>query len=212
LPPTETPVPTATITPTPTVAPPEVVLEYLDGVVVTRVDTFDSDSRWGLGGGEIADGRLELVGNDWNGLVNQGLFLEGEGTIISFNYGNNPEFEIFYDFGQWWTDAYRRFGIYVYSGYPKANLWLGKNGLGYNNLQGNFQPKADTWYKLLMAVDVDGEFLAVIWDPADPSQRISYHEKAGENWADYRWHFRIGANAGTILFDDFIEIDFTDIK
>ena len=62
---------------------------------------------------------------------------------------------------------------------PKANLWLGQNGLGFNNLHGNFQLKPDTWYSLLMAVDEGGEFLSVIWDPQDTTHFFSYHETAG---------------------------------
>ena len=204
---TNTPVP-----PTPTVSPPLILLDYLDGVAVTQVDTFESSSGWDLFAGNISNGSLEIIGNDWNGLAKQGLFSEKEGILINFNYEQGSEFELMFDYGEWWTDPYRRFGVYFSSGYPRANLWLGKNGLGFNSLQGNFQPKADTWYTLLMAVDSEGEFLALIWDPTDASRMFSYHEKAGEKWAGYKWDFRIGANVGKIVFDDFMKITFDRIK
>ncbi|HID72687.1 TPA: response regulator, partial [Candidatus Micrarchaeota archaeon] len=121
--PTETPVP-----PTPTVAPPPILLDYLDGAVVTSVDSLDTRTGWELYAGSISDGYLELIGNDWNGLMKRGSIAEGEGTIINFKYEKGSVFEVYYDYGQWYTDPYRRFGIYILSGFPAANLYLGKNG------------------------------------------------------------------------------------
>lgn len=204
---TNTPVP-----PTPTVVPPSVLLEYLNGVVVSHIDSFESTTGWDLYAGSISNGSLEIIGNDWNGLMKRGSFSEGEGIIVDFKYDKNSEFEVFFDYGEFGTDPYRRLGIYVSSSYPKANLWLGKNGLGFNNLYGNFKTKPDTWYSLLMALDENGEFLAIVWDPIDTSRVISYHEGAREKWAGLTWDFRIGANAGTIVFDDFMEITFDEIK
>ncbi|MEA3350557.1 MAG: hypothetical protein U9Q82_08055 [Chloroflexota bacterium] len=205
--PTKPPIP-----PTPTVAPPMVLLDYLDNVSVTQTDYFESSMGWDLWTGKISNGVLEIIGKDWNGLAKRRKISEGEGIIIDFKYEKNSEFELMFDYGEWWTDPYRRFGIYIWGSYPKANLWLGKNGLGFNNLHGNFQPKADTWYTLLMAVDSDGEFLSLIWDPTDPTQIFSYHEKAGEKWAGYSWVFKLGANAGTITFDNFMKITFDEMK
>ena len=54
-------------------------------------------------------------------------------------------------------------------------------------------------------------FFAVIWDTENPARRAVYHEK-NEKWAGYDWNFRIGANKGTINFDDFMEITFSGIK
>jgi len=62
-----------------------------------------------------------------------------------------------------------------------------------------------------MVTDDEGEFLAVIWDPENPERTATYHEK-NEKWAGYKWNLRIGANKGTIVFDDFVEITFSGIK
>lgn len=213
LPPTRTPIPTKTpVPPTPTIAPPTVILDYLENAAVTQIDYLDSSTGWDLWTGKISNGVLEVIGKDWNGLGKKGRISEGEGIIIDFKYEKNSEFELMFDYGEWWTDPYRRFGIYIWGSYPKANLWLGKNGLGFNNLHGNFQPKADTWYTLLMAVDTDGEFLALIWDSTDPTKIFSYHEKAGEKWGGYNWVFKLGANAGTVTFDNFMKIAFDEMK
>lgn len=209
---TNTPKPTQTpIPPTPTVAPPSMLLEYLDDVVVTNTDDFSSNTGWDLWAGKIFGGMLEIEGKDWNGLGKKGKFPEGTGIVINFKYDKDAEFEVYYDYGAWQTDAYRRFGIYYWNGSPKANLWLGSRGLGFNNLHGNLKARSDTWYTLLMATDIDGEFLAVIWNPENPERTAIYHEK-NEKWAGYDWDLRIGANKGTIVFDDFMEIEFSAIK
>ena len=217
---TNTPEPTTTLTPTPTntpvpptptVTPPSILSEYLDNVVVTNMDDFSSKRGWDLWAGKIFDGMLQIEGKDWNGLGKKGVYPEGKGIVINFKYERGSEFEVYYDYGDWQTDAYRRFGIYLWSEYPKANLWLGKRGLGFNNLQGNLNTNPDTWYSLLMATSTDGEFLAVIWNPEKPGRVISYHEK-NDKWAGYAWNLRIGANQGVVVFDDFMEIEFSGIK
>lgn len=211
----ETPPPASTPTPvppTPTLAPPPMLLEYLDGVVVTGVDRFDSAAGWDLFAGSIADGSLEIIGNDWNGLVKKGAFAEGEGIVVDFKYQPDSVFEVFFDNGEFDTDPYRRLGIYLSDAYIKTNHWLGKEGFGFKDLEGNFKTEPGAWYSLLMALDKQGEFLVVVWDPGDASRLISYHQGALENWASLPWTFRIGANAGVIEFDDFMEITFVAIK
>ena len=62
------------------------------------------------------------------------------------------------DSGEWYTDPYKRFGIYMEKNFPRVNVWAGKNGLGGGNLIGNFTPKPEIYYSLLMALLPDGEF------------------------------------------------------
>jgi|APSaa5957512622_1039677.scaffolds.fasta_scaffold06328_5 hypothetical protein len=210
--PTITPTPTKTpIPPTPTVEPPSVLQDYLEDVVVMSTDDFSSSEGWDLWSGKISDGVLEVEGDKWQGLGKKGTFPEGTGILLNFKYEKDSVFEIYYDYGEWQTDEYRRFGIYYWETYPRANLWLGKKGLGFNSLTGNLKPNSETWYTLLMVTDKDGEFLAVIWDNESPGRTAVYHEK-NEKWADYIWNLRIGVNKGAIIFDDFMEIKFSGIK
>lgn len=162
--------------------------------------------------GSVKDGQLELIGNNWNGLDNKGILKEGNGIIVDFTFSKNAVFEMYFDKGAWQDDGYRRYGVYVYNNYPKVNVWSGRNGLGGAYLSGNFSTKPDITYSLMMAILPDGEFLSVIWDPADPSKNILYHEKIGETWSDIRWRFKLGADKGTILFDNYREISFDSMK
>ena len=181
------------------------------------VDWFDNPTGtgWALSAGGLQDGVLSLQGdNNWNGLGRQTALIEGQGVLLAFRYTRGSEFEMYMDHGEWNTDPYRRFGVYIYgvSGYPKANLWQGRNGLGFNNLVGNFDPASDTWYQLLMVVGPDADFLAVIWDPNDQTNQIKYQESIGERWAGLDWVFHIGANAGAAEFAEYAEVSFSSLK
>lgn len=209
--PTNTPNPTSTpIPPTPTIIPPALLNEYLENVKITAIDTFDNGDGWDLTAGRITGGVLELVGKDWDGLTRNKRFKEGSGILVNFKYTMGSDFELYFDNGAWQTDSYKRFGVYLALGYAESNLWIGKNGSG-NYLRGNFYPSPDTWYSLLMVVGKDGDFYALIWDPTNPANHITDRKKI-EDWNSITWRFAIGANKGTILFDDFTEFTFDNIK
>ncbi len=213
--PTNTPEPTRTpIPPTATVAVPDKLLEYLDGAEVVHIDTFNDSSGggWGFDAGTIKNDVLEVVGKNWNGLVRDRQFKEYEAIIVDFIYTKGSVFEMLFDTGEWQTPPYKRFGIYIDNNSPRANVWQGVNGLGFNNLFGNFSPKPDITYSLLIAVLPDGEFLGVIWNPSDTTQTVFYREKFPETWSGLTWTFKIGADFGTILFDNFREIKFEAAK
>lgn len=214
--PTKTPVPTKTpIPPTATIQAPDKTLEYLNGVQVVNIDTFDLvTDKWGSGliSGGISNGVLNVIGKDWNGIGRNKAFKDNQGIIIDFTYTKGSVFEMYVDSGDWYTDPYKRFGIYMENNHARVNVWSGKNGLGGANLSGNFSPKPDTTYSLLMALLPDGEFLGVIWDTSDSTKTIFYREKIGKNWSNLTWRFAIGADKGTILFDNYREITFDSVK
>lgn len=218
--PTDTPVPTATaIPPTPTVAPPTVLLDLLTNVQVIKTDSFDNLNNWDTwnpGTGKISNGMFELQGQaGWiSGLVFKQKLSDGYGVVLKYKTAKNADFQSEYVFatGEFQTDSLRQFGVYN-GKRPKADLYQGKNGIGFNNLHGNFSLKADTWYNLLMAVGKNGEFLAVIWNPDDPSQQLIYHETIGEKWTGLSWEFQAKANIGeTMYIDDFLLFTFSEIK
>jgi hypothetical protein len=84
--------------------------------------------------------------------------------------------------------------------------------MGEKNLQGNFKPKPETWYNLMIVISKNGEFLEAVWEPDNPTQILTYREQLGEKWAERTWRFSIGANLGNVWIDDFSEIIFDKIK
>ncbi len=217
---TSTPEPTSTsITPTPTIEPPSIAVEFLDGVEILNIDGFDNMrnwNTWNAGTGNIVNGMFELQGQEgWSsGLVLSSKLKVGQGIILRFKSVNVADFKAEFVFatGTWQTDSFRQFGVYN-GRFPKADLFQGKNGLGFNNLHGNLSLKADTWYNLLMAIGEGGEFLAIVWNPDDTSQRVRYNEKIGEKWEGKTWEFIAKATRGvTVYIDDFSRIVFSEIK
>lgn len=218
--PTKTPVPTATdLPPTPTVAPPSVLVEHLDNVQIIEFDDFsslDNWEKWNPGTGIFADKMFKITGQaDYmSGLQFKKNISQGYGIVLKYKMVNNADFKSTFVFvtGNFQTDSFRQFGINN-GKYPKTELFQGKNSIGNNNLIGNFSLKADTWYNILMAIGKKGEFLAVIWNPDDPSQQIIYHETIGSKWANFNYKFQAKANLGeTVFIDDFMKISFDAIK
>jgi len=214
---TNTPVPTKTpIPPTATIPAPDKALEYLNSVQVVNIDTFDSDTdKWGSGlsyPGGISNGVLNVVGKDWNGIVRNRDFKDNQGVIIDFTYTKGSVFEMLMDSGEWSTDPYKRFGVYIENSAPRINVWVKQNFLGGSYMSGNLKLKPDITYTALMVLLPDGGFLCTVWDPSDPSKSLYYREGVGKNWSNLTWKFRIGADKGTIVFDNYREITFDSVK
>jgi hypothetical protein len=217
--PTAIPQPTSTpLPPTATVAPPSNLSEFVADVRVTAFDdlsTVDGWTTYNPGTGVLLDGVFQITGQeDWiSGLVRNRTFGEGEGVILDFKYDKGSEFEFILEAGEYQTDSYRRFGVFGFD-YPQANLTQGPNALGHKILQGNFQPKPDRWYNFMAGIGFEGNFIALIWEPSDPSNFIIYKETIGEKWDGLTWTFTAkAADTGmTLYLSNFAEITFSAIK
>ncbi len=215
--PSITPPPSPTISTaivaSPTIPPQAVLTNYLVNAHLVGLDTFDNPSGWTLPD-EISNGRLllrGLGGSNWHGLSNRAIFQEDNGVIINFQFTPGEFFEMYFEQGPWTTRLYKRFGVYVNQDHSNANLFVGRQRTDFHLLAGNLSLEPATWYSLLMAVGRDGNFLAVIWDPTNPGNNLQYRAVI-ENWKGLDWAFRIQVNQGLILFDDFEEVVFDDMK
>jgi hypothetical protein len=229
VPPTSTPLPTSTPMPTYTVAPtktpipptatvpaPDKVSEYLNGAAVTLFEPFGKNYQggWWFDTGKLTSDNVTLPGTDsWSGFGRDESrkFSAGEGYLIDFTYSKGSVFEMLFQHEKFYTDPYRRFGIYIDNAIGKSDLWQGKT-LFANNLHGNLVLHPDTTYTVLMAILEDREFLAVVWNKSDPAKTLYYREKLGSSWADLSYTLSIGANKGTILFNNYQEIKFDSAK
>jgi hypothetical protein len=218
--PTNTPLPSKTpIPPTPTVTPPPLISDFLTNPKVMVIDNLDNLLNWDIwnsGTGNISSGMFELTGQAGyeSGLVYGDRIGEGDGILLRYKTLNNKDYksEFVLASGEWQTESFRQFGIYN-GKIPKADLMQGNNWIGGNNLHGNLVLKADTWYNLLVAIGKDGELLAVIWNPDDPSQKSVYVENLGKKWEGLNFEFQSKADKGeTMYIDDFMLIKFDEIK
>jgi hypothetical protein len=182
---------------------------------VESQDSFDQAGGpprgWEGDTGEVANGVLRVDGHgNWNGIAKTDVYSAGDAFLFKFKYSPDALLEMYIDSGEWATDAYRRFGIYV-ERYPTSNTWIADNNFT-RNLAGNFTPKPETWYFVLMAIGPEADFLAVMWEPENPAHAVYYKEHLGAQWGDLNWRFAFGADKGSASYDDFTEIQFTTLN
>lgn len=197
-----------------TVAEPGNPLDYLNDVQVVQTDTFDDSlaDKWNVTNGTLDNGTLKIIGNNnYDGVFRNRDFGEGEGIIIDFNYSQDAKFELLMDRGDYNSDAYKRFGIFIESNVVSVNERGGGNTNG-SGFSGNLILEPDKTYSLFIAILPDAEFMQVIWDPSDPSKSLSYREAMNQAWSGINWTFYIQAGSGTIHFDNFREITFSGAK
>ena len=210
--PTNTPRPTSTpVTPTSTIPPPDVLTRYLENVRIVEYDNFDNPAKWNASY-EISNGVMKLTGlggDIWRGLANPAYFREGEGVVINFKFTYGAFFELFFETPTDNKDLYKRFGVYINKGYAENQFFPITDGT--YRLSGDLFLESETLYSLFMVAGKDGDLLTLIWDPAKANQTLRYREVV-KSWSGINWIFRIQVNEGTIIFDDFMEIDFDDIK
>jgi hypothetical protein len=212
--------PPATALPlTPTVEPPPFLSNLLTKVQIRLTDSFATLDNWHTfnpGSGAISNGVFILTGQaDWgSGVVFNQPLTEGFGVMINFKTEKNADLksELIITAGDYNADSWRQFGIYNGRN-PQTNLFVGKNGIGFQSLQGNFSPVANSWYSLLMAIGKNGELLAVISNPADPTKRLVHHVKMGGSWAGLKWDFLAQDDLGeTVYLKEFYLFTFGEIN
>lgn len=191
------------------------LLELLINSEVSYADGFDDPLGvgWTFYGGEINNGVMEIIGTEnWDGVSREKEFKEGEGLIVDFKYTNDALFEAFFEWGNFGDESYRRFGIYIGGNTIQTNEYEGEGNLQGAPLSGSFSLKADTVYSLLIAILSDAEFAVAVWDPADPSDVLFLRTEKDSTWIGSNWIFYVQANKGTITFDSYKEITFSNSK
>ena len=187
--------------------------KYLENARVVGYDNFDSPSGWNAST-EISNGVMKITGlggDDWHGLSKNVFFQEDQGIILDFKFPPREFFEMYLENGNWNTVPYKRIGIYINRGYADVNLFSGEEGIGFTHISGNLYPKPETWYSVLMAIGKGGDFLIIVWDPSNPGRYMRYREVI-DNWKEKKWTFRTQVNEGTIVYDNFLELEFDGIK
>lgn len=229
---TETPVPTSinsfvptktlrpSWTPTPTIASPLILENYLFNPAIIQMNKFDNNNYfWDYSPSQVSltNGVATIKGiNSWaNYIILKNTLKEGEGVLIDYLYEPSSNCEIFIANGDWYTENYKRFGIYplfssfISSQSPGTNYWSGKNSslhpLG-------IRTNPNTWYTLFLGVDSGGKFLAIIWEKENPNNFIKYAQNPGEKWSGLDWTLDITADQGAISLSNFMKVKFSNFK
>jgi hypothetical protein len=143
------------------------------------------------------------------------LFQDGEGILIDFKRVKpNGSFYWGVNFagGTYGEDDWRNFGISGDQTYgtfmhlEKGDVW---QGYGVN-----VWVKPNMWYRLLFAVDANGRILLLVWERDNPDAQIwTYRNTLGDDWSGREWSFFVdNENPVTMYFDNFYQLEFTEIK
>jgi len=205
---TATYVNTATSTPTINLQAP--MNKYLSNITVTFTDWFDDWSldNWSCNLANDADSMLIINSGSSCSRIN--IFHAGEGVVTSFKLDKDSGFTFWFGdrLGQWNTDSYKRFGFATSSNNgAEASIFDGKNWIG-EKLQSQ---KPETWYNLLLAIGNKSNFLLIVWERDNPTNQIVYSRQLS-NWNDIDWELIFDSHYGTVRFDDYMEISFSEIK
>ena len=203
--------PSPTTTPTPIINLEGPINNYLSNPTVTHTDWFDTlpDDNWSCASTNIPDGMLLINGSNSN-CVRLKTFREGEGVLISFRLEEDSNFEFYFQDGleQWNTNSYKRFGFATgpRNG-TEASVWKGTSWIGAR-LQST---KPEIWYNLLLVMDEGPKFLLAVWEQDDPTKLIAYKGQFPQ-WSDVEWQLNILSFYGTVHFDNYAEISFSELK
>ena len=220
--PTDTPSPTYTpILPTSTVTPPVLPSDYSflnSNMHIIEVDPFDSSDGWDTNS-YISNGILEITGpgaDNWsrlsyNTLINDGA-RKSEGILVNFKFTKDVFFEMLYDNGEWGTESYKSFGVYIDQDGPAILLIEGsKDQLShrtpFTSNNGKLRLEPNTWYSILMMPNTERTFTMFIWDPSEPDNYLYGWPWHVPGWSGKTWTFHILVNRGTITFDDFMRFE-----
>lgn len=217
--------PTKTSIPfTPTISAPYKASEYLNNLNVISLIAFDNSfdiNEWYFNSdsGEVNYGSLEIIGGKTDGtthgIANMNTFSEYQGCIVNFSYTGNSEFNMVITSGTWNTDERRQFELRIVNNQISLAGWEGTRQmkeLETERLSGNLLLRPDKFYQYMVAILPNGEILTVVWDWEDTSKAIVYRKKFGENWSKLDWKFELTAIRGTMLIDNYKEIEFDSIK
>jgi serine/threonine protein kinase len=213
--PTPSPSPTETLEPTQTLTPtlesPAILDEYLANPVVVKEFGigYPSSWMWEYEHGKFSDGKiiLEAMPNWEPFFITNGTFPANHAILARFSRKPGANYNIGIQTGDYGAPSFRGWSIHGGDVTTMSNR-EGANWLGYQPLIGNLTLTVNDWYTVLLAVKDDGDFLAVVWDSADPTRAIQYHQSFDSSWIGKDWQFRVGSKAGEVWVDSVMLISF----
>jgi len=206
--------PTATARPNPNnlvTATPVPRIEIFPGVDVTEkldFDYFVVDNGSSAISYRHANSVVEIKNSgDWDKIDAYSPFLiqEGEGVVFKFMlapYSYRPRifFETKTDNGtvlQWGIRPILFQETFVRRDYISLHERV---------LNGSLRVNQGEWYYLLLTVDKDADFRAVIWNPANPEVRNEIREQLPPEWFAMQWTPEIRIKSGQVNIDEYMKI------
>ena len=135
----------------------------------------------------------------------------GEGILLVYSHSENVEFEVKLEQGDWYSEEYRRWGVYLMpqawsQGY-RTNVYEGTEQIGYDNLSGSIQIQPDNLYCMFLGIDEEQNFITIIWKKDRPNEYLYIVSENFEGESDL-WGFAVSGNKGIFAIDSFTYLSF----
>ncbi|MFZ4816008.1 MAG: serine/threonine protein kinase [Phototrophicaceae bacterium] len=204
--PTDTPtgIPTdiPTHTPIPQVTP--TASAFLDPSRRLFRDDFDaarlSDSwqAWGTGTRTLEDGLFTFTSSSGDYPAVARPVTRNSGVLALFKQESGAA-QIYLDYGDWASPAYRRFGFSNFGDGWQANF---NSGTTFATLQYINTLQRNEWYYVLMTVQDGTHFNLRVWEPGASGYSANYlFEPTREGWDQATWKYVVGVDQGTLQLD-----------
>jgi hypothetical protein len=223
--PTDTPAPaptnTATLVPTATLPPPlpSQLEDSLEKAKYIFYDGFDTRSTvdWKFTSCQtIKDGELDYACPGNNSLSRNYVFYAGEGILVDLKKvksADNFKFGIsFFNSDLASPLIWQSFGI-TDSLNLGAHLVITRMNVAMVDI-GIIALEPDVWYRMALAVDLNGRILVMTWDRDNPAREPwKYRNTLGADWSGGVWIFQVSNELPvTLRFDNFYQLEFSKIK
>ena len=209
----------SSLTPAVTTSPElsQIVSASLKGAKALKVDNYgdispcDSASWSGAKNWHVSNGAVLLQDN---ALITRRQAIENkQAALLRFRItglNNDFKFDIYFDNGKPGQGDYRRYG--VLAGGPKPIFGSYTiHGMDNSKVSPQSAPltlQPDQWYYLLLAVDKDGAFKTVAWNPNSPTQLFEGSQPPNSDWTRDSWQLGIGIYSVQLEISEFQLLSF----
>jgi len=201
------------VSPTPalSLSPLAPLIDILAGVVIVEkldYDFFVTEKGSNAISYRHANGVVEIKNkNDWDRIDDYSPFLikEGEGVIFKFMlppYSYRPK--IFFE-AITGNGAILQWGIRP-TLYQETFVRRDYIDLLERVIPGSLRVKQGEWYYLLMTIEKDANFRAVVWNPANPEIRNEVREQLNPEWFAMQWTPEVRIKSGQVNIDEYMKI------
>jgi hypothetical protein len=185
---------------------------------IKHIDDFNETqiSRWRVQSppAQTTDGILQILGgdNNWARVYSNKEYKSGEGVIIVYKFEPSAYSELFFFNSSYGTSDYYRFGISNQQARTRTTSYeRGKSDYAHwVAIGGNL--RANTWYKMLLAIGNNSEMLMVVEPLDDPKFQYNYKKEFSDEVENLKWTLEMQSTESTLFIDKVIDITFSKIK
>lgn len=133
---------------------------------------------------------------------------KGQGVILRVKFDPKSETRVFFETTTP-DDKYLRWGVFA-GYYLRTDSRQDDFDLSGGTWSGEMKIIPDHWYYLLLGIEKDEDFLAIIWDSEDPDKQLIFEYNSSADWHNHIWDLNIRGRFGRMYIDQYYEISFNN--